>query len=260
MQELEQQGEKLINAAKYGDLEAVRLLLANGADVAYKYTRPNALSGTDALYWASQLGYDSCVELLLKAGANPNEIYYDGTTPLHLAASSKAASSNKVFCINVLLKMGADHSLHKKSTGSTPLHIAVRNNFYESVEALLLGGADPEAVDNQGKTPIAQAVSNKQVQSTKLLLQAGARPSKTLIDNAWSQLNRYEYSCGFNVYKQEIEEQDVIKELLQEYQARWCGMREFCKAQHPRLGAESPAQVLSQEVYIAIFEQLLRLQ
>ncbi len=220
----------------------------------------------DKIHAASLMGDADCVKKLILAGVDPNETDHDEMTPLHTAAAL-----NHVDCIKVLLEMGADHS-PQNNAGLTPLHLAMDcdADFYGSVEALLVGGADAAVPDKDGCVPILNAVLYTQLRSARLLLQARANPfakvfdpttetTITLMDLAHAQLKYFNNLDGpFKDCPQISKAQEMI-ELLQEYQARWC-MREFCAVSLLRLGAESPAQVLPQDVYVAIFEQLLRLK
>jgi len=71
----------LMAASLNGDSEAVKLLLAAGADV-------NAAnnSGATPLIMASQKGNAEAVKLLLAAGANVNYVAPNGATPLSIAS------------------------------------------------------------------------------------------------------------------------------------------------------------------------------
>jgi cytohesin len=78
----------LHKAAKAGDVESVRKLIASGAKLGE--LGPSRMT---ALHLASRAGADQvCVELL-KAGADPKARAEQEMTPLHLAANSKAAAA-----------------------------------------------------------------------------------------------------------------------------------------------------------------------
>src|SRR5215471_12239594 len=69
----------LHRAARRGDIVAVKLLLAEGADI-------NARSSIDETPLFLALEHKAAVELLLANGANANIKRSDGWTPLHWAA------------------------------------------------------------------------------------------------------------------------------------------------------------------------------
>lgn len=70
----------LCSSAAGGDLEAVRALLARGAQV-------NEVVGTEgtALHWAARMGRREVVELLLEAGADVSILNEQGYTPYAVA-------------------------------------------------------------------------------------------------------------------------------------------------------------------------------
>jgi ankyrin repeat protein len=62
-------------------------------------------NGYTPLHNASTHGHDKCVDLLIKAGANPNVCNKYGYTPLHNASLDMR---NKDMCRVLLLKAGAN--------------------------------------------------------------------------------------------------------------------------------------------------------
>jgi ankyrin repeat protein len=58
--------------------------------------------------------------------------------------------------------------------GRTPLHYAALENDVRKVEALLVGGADPNSADIQGFTPLHFAAQQWSVEAARLLLDRGA--------------------------------------------------------------------------------------
>src|SRR5262245_10534421 len=75
----------LVDAARNGDLTAVRALVQQGANV--NDVEPD---GTTALHWAAHRGDLAAVDLLLRAGARQVPNHY-GVTPLALAAENGTA-------------------------------------------------------------------------------------------------------------------------------------------------------------------------
>ena len=91
----------LYEAARHGNISAVKKLLKAGADPNKKNAR-----GLTPLHQAAYWGETEIVELLLKAGADPNADNGLGWTPLHSAAISggRALRSRE---IDLLVKQGA---------------------------------------------------------------------------------------------------------------------------------------------------------
>nr|UVF58849.1 ankyrin repeat protein E2 [synthetic construct] len=120
-------GKKLLEAARAGQDDEVRILMANGADV-------NATDnwGDTPLHLAAVRGHLEIVEVLLKAGADVNasdEML--GDTPLHLAA----ADDGHLEIVEVLLKHGADVNAQDKF-GKTPFDLAIDNGNEDIAEVL----------------------------------------------------------------------------------------------------------------------------
>ena len=177
-------------AAEHGFTDTVRLLLENGADVNVK-----APDGRTPLYVAAAHGHAETVRLLLRKGADVNVRERLGETPL-----SRAVRTRSVETVRLLLEKGADVKvvdLDGKSllhwaahadiarmlidrdldvnagarAGSTPLHTAAKQDFYDVAELLLEKGADVKAKDMAGVTPLHEARS---VAVARLLIKHGA--------------------------------------------------------------------------------------
>lgn len=93
----------VLKAAYYGDADALRSLLANGAN-----PRARDAMGKTPLHLASRGGHERVIHMLIEAGSEPNasdSIY--GRTPLHWASGSGFGG-----CIRALLFHGADPFVH----------------------------------------------------------------------------------------------------------------------------------------------------
>jgi len=110
--------------------------------------------------------YCNIVELLLKSGADPNERYDNGGSPLHDVV---AVGERCLLC--ALLRGGARADVHDDD-GETPLHLAARVGTVDVVRALLDYGAPVAAVDNQGRTAVQLISRAHQRQVRRVLLQA----------------------------------------------------------------------------------------
>ena len=119
----ENQMSELIEAAKKGDLPAVRARLAAGDNV-------NAADhhGSTALHWASLKGHLDIVRELLKAGANVNAVDQDGNTALQLSSDG-----SHLDVVRELLRAGADPTLKNKE-GKTARDVAKNDEMRHLLE------------------------------------------------------------------------------------------------------------------------------
>jgi hypothetical protein len=104
-------------AAKSGNIKAVKQHLAAGADVDAK---GGWLGGTP-LHYAVGKGHKEIVELLISAGADVNAKGDNGSTPLHFATTKEIAE--------LLIANGADVNA-KDNFGFTPLDRAEKVEFW----------------------------------------------------------------------------------------------------------------------------------
>jgi ankyrin repeat protein len=153
----------LIDAAKSGDIAAVRALLP-AVDV-------NAAQddGTTALHWAVHRDDLAMVDLLLKEKANVKAANRYGITPIALAATNGSAR-----VVERLLNAGASANEHV-GDGETVLMAAARSGHADAVTLLLARGADVNARDTfSAQTALMWAASRANVPVIKALIEAGA--------------------------------------------------------------------------------------
>ncbi|MBY0404025.1 MAG: ankyrin repeat domain-containing protein [Cyanobacteria bacterium] len=159
-------------AAKTADLKILDLFLEEGLD-------PNALDedGNSPLHEAvvpsnrSENSMPPVVDCLLKAGANPHLINYEGKTALHIL--SKSWYANPAF--NTLLALTKDMDQHDK-TGRTLLHeIALAGNLYH-LKLVLAKGASVTVVDHKGQTPLHLVDKGDAFKIFDTFLKHGANP------------------------------------------------------------------------------------
>ena len=162
------------DAAARGDLEAVRRLLRDGADV-----NASQGDGMTALHWAAERDDAELADVLLYAGARLDAGTRIGHyTPLHLAARSAGAP-----VVELLLDAGGDPNANTTNSGATPLHLAAATGDPAVVGALAEAGADVNGREGAwGQTPLVFAAANNRVAAMKVLLDAGADLSLA----AWS--------------------------------------------------------------------------
>ena len=126
----------LIDAARAGDINRIKALLADGTDV---NTTSSSAVGATALHYAAAYGKVAAVEILLRAGADAMARDCDGETPLHWSISWGSAE-----IVGLLARAGADVNAGD-CDGETALHCAACCWRPDIVVALLRAGADSAA-------------------------------------------------------------------------------------------------------------------
>jgi ankyrin repeat protein len=162
----------LHDTASEGNIEKMRTLIEQGADVNAKYTDDLTL-----LHYAAGRGNKDCVELLLAKGAAVD------------AKGGKAHTNPALSVVTGILPA----MLLTPPLYETPLHRAAEQGYPEVIEILLAHGADINAKNAEGETPLLLAsgylfpskteytVSGKRIvkehhseETIKLLLERGA--------------------------------------------------------------------------------------
>ncbi|CAB0041177.1 unnamed protein product [Trichogramma brassicae] len=140
-------------ACAYGCVDTVKKFLELGQD-------PNCLaqkSSTSPLHLALQHRPNEIVELLLRNGADPNAADKRGWTPLHVVCERCNADDwvKMIFELSAYryrpLRVNA-----RNDFGQTPLHLTLDawDDNYETMELLLMNGADPTLSDALGSTAL----------------------------------------------------------------------------------------------------------
>jgi ankyrin repeat protein len=133
-----------LRAAKSGDIEMMRVLLAGGADP--KLTMPN---GSNALLYAAGLGWRN---------GSPAAPSYD-----------QGSDEEAVEAIRLLLGLGLDIN-GTNDAGDTARHAAVSGRGSEAIVSFLVSqGADPEKKNKRGQSPLSLATSRDNDAITRLL-------------------------------------------------------------------------------------------
>ncbi len=155
--------KSLCQAAKDGDLEQVKKLIAAGADVNAGDER-----GQTPLHFAARGGYDQIARLLIAQGADVNVSMERGPwTPLLDAA---LAGHAKV--VKVLLENGAE--VDATDSWYTPLYYAIWSDDEETVRALISGGTDVNVCPKGDYHPLFYAVWQWHAGIVKAIIDAGA--------------------------------------------------------------------------------------
>ena len=152
------------------NLDIVRFLLAHGADV---NAEAKDLLGTP-LHCAAFRGHKAMVELLIARGANVNAKGGEGWlfergTPLHTAAWMFGDPE----IAELLIAAGADLNA-KDEDGCTPLHYAADNGHKPVAVLLIEKGADVNAKDKWAWTPLHYACWENYREMAEFLLTKGA--------------------------------------------------------------------------------------
>lgn len=179
----------LMHAVIDGNLDAILLLLASGAD-------PNAIgnSGWSVLHAAAQFGRDDLVKALLAAGADPRMLTPDGKDPLAVALDSPRQNqaliralrrvSDKPDTLGLIARIGDVAALEKMieqgadingrhGGGRTAMHIAAAAGEVDVVRALLSAGADPSLESEVDGSAISAAARAGQSEVVSELLKHG---------------------------------------------------------------------------------------
>jgi len=188
--------ERLVEAAKEKDIQAVRALLKAGVDV-----NTRRADGATALLWAAHWDELEMADLLLGAGANVNAAEDRGVTPLARASENRSASmvakllaaganpnaaqtsgltplmtgarTGNLDVVKALLARGADVAVAIPASGQTALMWATAEGHRDVMRELVAHGADVHAPSKIGFTPLLFAARNGDIDAAKILISAG---------------------------------------------------------------------------------------
>jgi ankyrin repeat protein len=159
-------GLALANAARNGDIEALKQLAVRTAKQEFSY----------ALAVAAQYGQTEAMRFLLEFGVDPNgealhsgRLVYLVSTPLLSACESGQHETVKLF-----VEAGADVNEGYDPNDMWPLITAIENNNFEIVKYLIESGADVNAGSDATFTPLAAAIYDGQFEMLQYLVESGA--------------------------------------------------------------------------------------
>ena len=160
---------RVADAAMIGDVDAVHALIRQAVDV-----NSAQGDGMTALHWAAYNGDAELAQTLLYAGANTRATTRLGAyTPLYMASKSGHAP-----VVDLLLKAGVDPDTAALG-GITPLMMAASAGDHRSVQSLAEAGADVNATETErGQTALAFAAAFNRPEVIRALVDAGADINK----------------------------------------------------------------------------------
>ena len=122
--------------------------------------------GRTCVSWAAERGDADALKTLLQFDANVNLPDGQGNTPLHYVRNNT--------CVDILLAAGADITA-RNSFGHTPLHMVCRGaGSLPLLKRLIEGGININATDHSGETALCTATFGKHAECALHLIQHGA--------------------------------------------------------------------------------------
>lgn len=159
--------DEFIEAVEDGDIYLVDKMLKNGADINYvdsngEYT---------ALSVATASGNAELVEYLLKNGANPRGSNNYPNQPVYIAITENYSK-----IVDILIKAGINPNYRwTKTDGSSLLTNAIQFGHYSVVNVLIANGADVNLTGSKGLSPLYRAIISNQYDLMLLLLDHNAK-------------------------------------------------------------------------------------
>ena len=149
-------GTSLIRAARFHEVEMVRYLVNEGANVNAKDSH-----GETALHVGSRGEFTQSreiLEFLIESGADPNAQNNAGETPVHTVVRSYGSFERIV----ALKRAGADLDI-RDFRGYTPIMRAIDLNKKAYVDGLIEAGARTDMLTLEGETLLHIAVSHRKI-------------------------------------------------------------------------------------------------
>ena len=123
--------------------------------------------GWDALKLSVSLGEYDLTKLLLENGANPNQLFYDGTTSL------MGAATDRMDLVRLLINSRADINI-RDNLGNSALIFSIYHNKTDIARYLIEKNADINYRNKDGGSPFVIAARAGNFDVVKLLIKRGA--------------------------------------------------------------------------------------
>ncbi|MGE3578735.1 MAG: ankyrin repeat domain-containing protein, partial [Vicinamibacterales bacterium] len=177
----------LMQAARAGSIDAVKALLAKGADVNVR----EPVFGQTALMWAAAAGHSGVVKTLVEAGGDLKARNRPPGTGFSMDVGFRIPADNDPLGIRSHRNSGA-WGITLDGIQFTPLMWAARGNHVDTVRTLLDLGADVNDAKPEGTTSLILAIINNHWEMASRLLDWGADPNAgpgytALHQVAWSR-------------------------------------------------------------------------
>lgn len=147
-------------------------LIAKGLD-------PDIVVNDDGLrpvILAAYNGNNAILDMLLKAGADPDASMKNGSCAIHFAAGKKDTA-----LLETLIQYHADVNI-QNNAGVPPLYIAAKENNIKAIELLLDAGANASIGKMPGQSPLNVAAYSNHTDAVEILTRHGAE--YTIFDHA----------------------------------------------------------------------------
>jgi ankyrin repeat protein/ketosteroid isomerase-like protein len=143
--------QRLMAAVASGDIDGVRQLIAEGAEIDERFPFVNGFNDAHTpLLVAARDGHTEIARLLLDAGADVNAAEPTfGAVPLHKAVYNGHVDLTRM----IAAWPGVDLNFQGATNGYTPLHDALWHGYDECARVLVDAGASLDLVGHDGKSP-----------------------------------------------------------------------------------------------------------
>jgi len=177
----------LMQAARAGSVDAIKALLAKGADVNVK----ESVHGQTPLMWAAAAGHSPAVRALVEAGGDIKARNRAPGKGIEKDVGFRIPADNDPLGIRSHRNSGA-WGITLDGIQFTPLMWAARAGHIDTVKTLLDLGADVNEAKPEGTTSLVLAIINNHWELASKLLDWGADPNKgpgytALHQVAWSR-------------------------------------------------------------------------